>query len=165
MSGPALRCFALIAALVVGVTEPAPVRATVIGHDGYSAPVAAPISDPFRPPEHFAGPGNRGLEYATRRGQPVVASGAGRVAFAGRVAGRLVVSIDHPDGLRTTYSGFEHIHVGAGQWVPRGHHLGTAMGAFHFGVLAGFAYLDPTLLFGAGHQRARLVPIGRLRPR
>ena len=36
-------------------------------------------------------------------GRPVLAAGDGVVVFAGMVAGRPVVSIDHADGLRTTY--------------------------------------------------------------
>ena len=71
----------------------------------YSPPVVAPVIDPFRAPTGPYGPGNRGLEYATRAGAPVTAIGAGRVAFAGQVAGRLVVSVEHPDGLRSSVLG------------------------------------------------------------
>jgi murein DD-endopeptidase MepM/ murein hydrolase activator NlpD len=49
------------------------------------------------------GPGHRGVDLAAVAGAPVLAAGAGTVVFAGTVAGRGVVSVDHSGGLRTTY--------------------------------------------------------------
>lgn len=83
-------------------------------------PVDAPIADPFRAPSGPFGPGNRGIEYATAPGTPVRAIGDGVVAFAGQVAGRGVVSIDHPSGLRSTYTGLGDIFVRSGQSVAQG---------------------------------------------
>jgi murein DD-endopeptidase MepM/ murein hydrolase activator NlpD len=156
-----LRVLLASAVIVGAVSMPCSPAGAV--DDGYSPPVAAPIADPFRPPDRFGGPGNRGLEYRTRPGQAVTASGAGRVAFAGSVASRLVVAIDHPDGLRTTYSGLEDILVSKGQVVERGERIGSAGARFHFGVRAGSAYLDPSLLFEASHGHVRLVPVAWLR--
>ena len=48
-------------------------------------------------------PGHRGVDLVARAGQPVYAAGAGTVVFAGDLAGRPLVSIAHPGGLRTTY--------------------------------------------------------------
>src|SRR4029453_11398042 len=47
--------------------------------------------------------GHRGVDLAGVPGQPVYAAGAGTVVFAGELAGRTLVSIAHPGGLRTTY--------------------------------------------------------------
>lgn len=113
----------------------------------YEPPVSAPVVDAFRPPAHRYGSGNRGHEYDTGRGDTVRAAGRGRVGFAGSVAGRLVVSIDHPDGLRTTYTGLASIAVRRGDEVAGGATVGSAGGRLHFGVRAGRAYLDPAALF------------------
>nr|WP_233195506.1 M23 family metallopeptidase [Corynebacterium sp. 13CS0277] len=48
-------------------------------------------------------PGHRGVDLELAVGAPVFAAGEGTVAFAGVVAGKPVVSIDHGEGLRTTY--------------------------------------------------------------
>ena len=47
--------------------------------------------------------GHRGVDLATTSGQPVYAAAAGTVVFAGELAGRPLVSITHPGGLRTSY--------------------------------------------------------------
>jgi len=125
----------------------------------YSPPVSAPIGDYFRAPATLYGSGNRGLEYATQPGAAVRASGDGIVAFAGVVAGRLVVSIMHLDGLRTTYSGLTAIEVHVGLFVQRGQRVGRSGNRLHFGVLAGPGYLNPERLFQASAQPVRLVPV------
>lgn len=48
-------------------------------------------------------PGHRGVDLAGRPGQPVYAAGSATVVFAGLLAGRPVVSLAHPGGLRTSY--------------------------------------------------------------
>jgi hypothetical protein len=48
-------------------------------------------------------PGHRGVDLAAPPGAEVHATGAGTVTFAGLVAGRGVVSVTHPGGLRSTY--------------------------------------------------------------
>jgi murein DD-endopeptidase MepM/ murein hydrolase activator NlpD len=47
--------------------------------------------------------GHRGVDLAGESGQPVYAAAAGTVVFAGELAGRSLVSIAHPGGLRTSY--------------------------------------------------------------
>lgn len=165
--------FRLLSAVIALMAATAPLAVPIestaaapgVLDDGYQSPVVAPVADPFRLPNGRYGSGNRGIEYATRVGQPVVASGTGVVVFAGSVAGRLVVSIDHVDGLRTTYTRLSHVAVKRGESVRRGAPLGRAAVRFHFGVRAGHAYLDPAQLFSAGRRPARLVPIRRIRPR
>ncbi|MEV6275866.1 M23 family metallopeptidase [Nocardia sp. NPDC051832] len=69
-------------------------------------------------------PGHRGVDLAGTPGQPVLAAGDGIVVFAGEVAGKPVVSIDHPGGLRTTYEPVEAA-TAVGRRVTRGSPIGT----------------------------------------
>jgi murein DD-endopeptidase MepM/ murein hydrolase activator NlpD len=126
----------------------------------YTPPVDAVVTDPFRLPLGHYGPGNRGLEYRTVPGTPVRAIGDGIVVFAGLVAGRRVVSIDHPDGLRSSLVGLAVISVRAGRQVSRGEMVGSAGPTLHLGVRRNGRYLDPATLF-ARRGPARLVPIPR----
>jgi murein DD-endopeptidase MepM/ murein hydrolase activator NlpD len=127
----------------------------------YRPPTDAPVLDPFRPPPEPWLPGNRGIEYATPVGAAIGAIGPGIVAFAGPVAGRLVVTIDHPDGLRSSYVGLARIDVRRRQVVAAGEQVGVVVGPFHLGVRRGTTYLDPASLWGqpvrGGH--AVLVPV------
>lgn len=130
----------------------------------YHPPTDAPIVDPFRPPAHVGGAGNRGLEYATSPGTSIRASAAGQVSFAGEVAGSLHVTVSHRDGLRTSYSYLSRIDVVTGQFVVGGQLLGRSGTSFHFGVREGDRYLDPAGLLASEPRRSRLVPTGEGRP-
>lgn len=127
----------------------------------YRPPVARPVADPFRPPTNPYGPGNRGLEYATESGDVIRVIGPGIVAFAGWVAGRGVVSIEHPDGLRSSLTGLASISLRRGQLVDTGTLAGTAAGRVHLGVRRAGRYLDPATLFTDGWRphHAVLVPV------
>jgi murein DD-endopeptidase MepM/ murein hydrolase activator NlpD len=127
----------------------------------YAPPVSGPVVDPFRLPLGPYGPGNRGLEYTTVPGATARAIGAGSVTFAGQVAGRLVVTIEHPDGLRSSLVGLASVSVTRGQVVSARQPVGRAATRLHLGVRRGDVYLDPATLF-AQRAPARLVP---LRPR
>ena len=122
----------------------------------YLYPVDAEVVDAFRPPAHVGAPGNRGLEYDTEPGQPVGASAAGEVVFAGSVAHNRFVTVLHRDGLRTAYGYLGWIAVEEGDWVAPGQLLGTTSERFFFSVRAGDGYLDPALVLTAG--RVRLIP-------
>lgn len=124
----------------------------------YAPPVDRPVRDPFRMDAGPYGPGNRGLEYDTVGGDPVRAVAAGRVAFAGPVAGRLVVSVVHPDGRRSTLTGLRSILVRVGELVARGTPVGTAGPGLHLGLLEGRRYVDPAPFLTTTPQRAVLVP-------
>jgi murein DD-endopeptidase MepM/ murein hydrolase activator NlpD len=96
----------------------------------------------------------------------VRAAGDGVVAFAGMVAGRPVVSVDHADGLRTTYEPVTPV-VASGQAVRRGDPLGTLVpghegcpvaACLHWGLRRGGTYLDPLSLLRP--PRVRLLPLG-----
>jgi murein DD-endopeptidase MepM/ murein hydrolase activator NlpD len=115
-----------------------------------------------------AGPyaaGHRGVDLSAVVGQEVLAAAAGTVAFAGTVAGRGVVSVDHADGRRTTYEPVTP-SVRAGDPVAAGAVLGrvgTAPGhclptaCLHWGVRRGEEYEDPLRLLGAAP--VRLLPV------
>lgn len=125
----------------------------------YRPPVDAPVVDPFREPSGPYGPGNRGLEYATAPGGTARSIGSGVVVFAGQVAGRLVVSVSHPDGLRSALTGLGSVTVTTGTVVEQGTPLGTTLDRLHLGVRSDGRYLDPALLFDSGPpRRAVLVP-------
>lgn len=124
------------------------------------------VTRPFEAPASPYGPGHRGIDLAASPGVPVLAAGDGVVAFAGMVAGRPVVSIDHPGGLRTTYEPVDPA-VGAGQPVARGSPIGTVIAGhdgcpsaacLHWGLRRGETYLDPLLLLRPPH--VRLLPPG-----
>ena len=90
-------------------------------------PASSVVTRPFDPPPGPYAAGHRGVDLGGVPGSPVLAAGAGVVVFAGMVAGRPVVSIDHADGLRTTYEPVDP-SVAAGQVVARGSPIGTLAG-------------------------------------
>jgi len=150
-----LTCAAAVAATAAGTPT---ARAGPPEPPAYVAPVEAPVVDPFRPPAGPYGAGNRGLEYGTAPGTPVQAAADGSVTFAGTVAGTRHVTVLHADGLRTSYSFLEEVHVVVGQRVVQGHVVGTTTGHLHLGARRGDAYLDPASLFGPARPQVRLVP-------
>jgi hypothetical protein len=130
----------------------------------YEPPVDAPVSDPFRAPADRYASGNRGIEYATTGGAPVVAASDGIVSFAGVVARQLWVTISHPDGLRTTVGPLAEALVAAGQPVAQGDLLGRAAGPLLFTVRRGDDYIDPASVVAAA-PRVHLVADGAPPPR
>lgn len=124
---------------------------------GWIAPVDAVVVDPFRPPPHPYGPGNRGLEYQTTPGQVVVAVADGRVGFVGPVGGVFYVVVAHGVKLRSTYGPVEEIQVVSGQIVKAGTQIATAGAAMHLTARVGAQYYDPALLLAGGCLRPRLI--------
>lgn len=125
----------------------------------YDWPVAGDppeVLRPFDPPPRPWLPGHRGVDLSARDGAEVRAAGPGTVAFAGHVAGRPVVSIQHPGGLRTTYEPVTG-QVQVGDAVETGTLIGHLASAgahcpracLHWGLRTGDErYLDPLLLVG-----------------
>ena len=133
----------------------------------WTAPLAGPpwVARPFVAPPHAYGPGHRGVDLRGSPGAPVLAAGEGVVAFAGMVAGRPLLSIDHAGGLRTTYEPVDP-SVGAGHRVTRGSPIGTLLpghagcpvdACLHWGLRRGETYLDPMTLLRS--PRVRLLPM------
>ncbi|AYF75254.1 M23 family metallopeptidase [Nocardia yunnanensis] len=117
----------------------------------------------FDKPEHDWLPGHRGVDLAGGSGQSVLAAGDGVVVFAGTVAGKPVVSVDHPGGLRTTYEPVAAA-VPVGRRVIRGSPLGVlepghqpCSPCLHWGVRRDREYLDPLAL--VHHTPVRLKPL------
>ena len=113
-------------------------------------------------------PGHRGVDLEAAAGLPVLASAAGRVAFAGPVAGRGVVVVAHADGLHTTYEPVEPA-VRAGEAVGAGQPLGAVardgrhcapVSCLHWGARRGAGYVDPLSLLTAAAPPV-LLPLGR----
>jgi murein DD-endopeptidase MepM/ murein hydrolase activator NlpD len=116
----------------------------------------------FVAPDHKYGAGHRGVDLAARPGVPVLASAAGTVAFAGSVAGRWVVSLDH-GAWRTTYEPVAPgvtagQRVGLGQAIGRlsdgGHCAGRCL---HWGLRHGPDYFDPLVMLGRSTGPLRLL--------
>ncbi|MCC5878631.1 MAG: M23 family metallopeptidase [Idiomarina sp.] len=69
---------------------------------------------------------HRGLDFAGTEGDPVVATGAGIVTYAGRRGGYgNFIEIDHGTGIRTRYAHMQRIDVSVGDVVTRGQHIAT----------------------------------------
>ncbi|HIW91656.1 MAG TPA: M23 family metallopeptidase [Candidatus Corynebacterium avicola] len=109
-------------------------------------------------PEQNWLPGHRGVDLEARPGAMIRASGAGTVRFAGVVAGTPLVSIDHGDGLVTTYepvlSG-----VSQGETVSRGQVIGRLADA---ATLPETARRDPGLSWGARLDEGYIDPMSLL---
>jgi len=110
----------------------------------------------FEPPETTFGVGHRGVDLAGTFGSWVYAALPGRVTFAGVIAGRGVVVVDH-GATRTTYEPVAGLvdpgtTVAAGQVIGRlelsGSHCFPAA-CLHWGWIRGSAYLDPLRLVGS----------------
>lgn len=125
----------------------------------------------FDPPDSPYGAGHRGVDLAGSVGQVVHTALAGRVTYAGSIAGRGVVVVDH-GATRTTYEPVEAT-VPLGAAVARGDPIGTLQlggshclprACLHWGWIAadgleGETYLDPLRLVGFGP--VRLLPLWR----
>ncbi len=122
------------------------------------APVAPLVVErPFTAPSGTYSPGHRGVDLAAAPGTAVRAPAPGVVRVAGRVAGKDVVSIEHPHrilgstGWRTTYEGVRPT-VEVGERVDRGDRIGTIAGSgghafgLHWGLKLGRTYANPLLL-------------------
>ena len=145
--------------------QPASANARVKEAVPYRPPVDAPLTDTFRPPATSYGAGNRGVDFATEPGQPVLAAADGEVVFAGRVGHGLHVTVLHGDGLRTSYSFLADLRVRRGQRVRTGDEVGVAGESLHFGARAGEAYVDPLALLDASRPaRVWLVADDLRRP-
>jgi murein DD-endopeptidase MepM/ murein hydrolase activator NlpD len=158
----------LVAAVVLLAPAPAAAGPARSGTT-WTAPLPGEpeVTRPFEPLPHPYAAGHRGVDLRGSPGSTVLAAGDGVVVFAGMVAGRPVVSIDHAGGLRTTYEPVDP-SVGAGRQVARASPIGSLAAGhagcpveacLHWGLRRGEAYLDPMSLLEP--RRVRLLPRGR----
>ncbi|WP_136043836.1 MULTISPECIES: murein hydrolase activator EnvC family protein [unclassified Microbacterium] len=121
------------------------------------------VVEPFRAPAHEYGAGHRGVDLASSIDAPVTAPADGTVAVRGTVVDRPLLTIQHADGLVSTFEPLRTTldpgdAVSAGQeigFVDLGGH--SPAGALHLGVRRDGNYINPMLLFGSV-PRAVLLP-------
>jgi murein DD-endopeptidase MepM/ murein hydrolase activator NlpD len=120
----------------------------------------------FDPPDSPYGAGHRGVDLLGTVGQPVLTALPGTVSFAGPLAGRGVVVVDH-GATRTTYEPVTAT-LAVGTPVAAGTPIGTLelarshyfpQACLHWGWIEGQTYLDPLRLVGVGP--VRLLPLWR----
>jgi murein DD-endopeptidase MepM/ murein hydrolase activator NlpD len=118
----------------------------------------------FDPPSDPFGAGHRGVDLSGAVGQSVHSSLTGTVTYAGLLAGRGVIVVNH-GSTRTTYEPVAAA-VRVGEAVAQGDRIGTLelagshcfpSACLHWGWLRGDVYLNPLDL--VGHQRVRLLPL------
>ena len=114
--------------------------------------------------------GHRGVDLAGAPGQPVYAAAPGSVVFAGVLAGRPVIAIQHDGGLRTSYEPVAPTvrtgqRVGPGTGIGRlleGHPGCPVAACLHWGAYWGQAsraqYVDPLGLLAGTPVRLKPVP-------
>jgi murein DD-endopeptidase MepM/ murein hydrolase activator NlpD len=152
----------------VGSIAPPPGAGQPVAGAEYAWPLLPPpaVLTPFAAPDDPFGPGHRGVDLAGAVGQPVLAARGGTVVFAGPVAGLGVVSVQHDDGLRTTYEPVAPV-VRVGATVAAGDVLGTLTAGhrgcrttcLHWGVRRDrLDYVDPLVLLLPPHVRLLPVP-------
>jgi len=136
-------------------------------------PVDAPVVEPFVAPACSYCTGHRTVDFANTAvvNGTVVAPIAGRVSFAGEVAGRRFVSVRSGDHT-VTVGGLGSLVVSAGQAVAAGETVGrgTGLGPVTLSVRRDAGqpteeYLDPGQFLARRIGRARLVPTDGTRPR
>lgn len=106
--------------------------------------------------------GHRGVDLAAEPGATIVAAGEGVVSYVGVIAGTPIVSIEHPDGIKTTYQPV-HAVVARGDAVAEGQPIGRLAGTegLHWGALvAKDDYINPLSLLK--RPTIRLKPVGGL---
>lgn len=109
------------------------------------------VSRPWEAPADDYAAGHRGLDVPAAIGDAAVAVDDGTVTFAGSVAGRGVVTIDHGSGLRSTLDSVTPT-VTARDTVAQGDTVGrVAVGhcpasepCLHLGARLDDRYVDPT---------------------
>lgn len=174
VKGLAIGAGLVLAAAAGAVPRPAkppqPVPAEVAsvgamdGPVGYQAPLPLPLQvvRGFDPPVTKYGAGHLGVDLGVSAHAPIRSAGPGLVSFAGPVAGRGVVVVSHPDGVRTEYEPVrplvrrgDAVQAGTVIGLLSGRHPGCPITAcLHWGARRGDAYIDPLGL---------LAPLGPVR--
>lgn len=129
----------------------------------YSCPLSScQVVRAFSPGKHNWDAGHRGIDLAASFFMPVYAPQQGKVIYSGQLVNRKVLSISHPENIRTTYEPVLPL-VQKGEEVQRGQliavvvrkHCGMST-CLHWGAkTAPDNYLNPWLLLAK--KRVRLL--------
>lgn len=152
-----LRIVGTIVALTIFATICVLVDARPAVAATFTRPVPGPIVRAFNLEGGTYSAGHRGIDLAAAVGTPVRAAAAGRVTFAGDVAGTTYLSVVLGNGVETRYGPLGRLLVSAGARVeagdvlaevgrpvpPREPHLG-------FAVVVDGRYADPATYFDHG---------------
>lgn len=125
-----------------------------------------PVLRDFDPPPKPWLSGHRGVDLGTASdGAQVTSPAAGIVSFVGVVVDRPVITIDHGNGLRSSFEPVES-SLAAGSAVNAGQVIGTALpghcpatSCVHWGVRRGGDYVNP-LQFVMDLRPSILLPLG-----
>ena len=148
-----------------GAQSRAELRPTAREGAEHAVPLYGELIRPYDAPDDPFAPGHRGIDVAAPIGQAVRASARGVVSFAGSVAGNRTVTIDHGEGLLTSYSFLESATVSEGDTVSlgtvvgtvgRGHTNGDPKPHVHLSARRDGTYFDPLELY-VGSSYAELV--------
>jgi len=123
--GLALQCLAILSLAIGTLVVSSPASAGVLSFT-WIWPVDAPhrVIREFMAPATEYGPGHRGIDIAADTGAQVRAPAAGRVLFSGSVAGRGVLTIEHPNDVVSTIEPIE-ASVSVGDVVSSGDVVGV----------------------------------------
>lgn len=163
---PSRQCAVLLVLVAATLLPSAAVGA---GPPRYDWPVpAVPVRDFAAPPTPFAA-GHRGVDLPVTPDQPVHPMAPGLVVHAGAVAGATWVTVQHDDGVRTSYGPLRPLtHAALGSRVDPDGAIGAAVGRahgtaglLHVGARRGDRYVDPAGLVVAPRRVATLVGPGR----
>ncbi len=142
-----------------GDARAAPGAGPVVG-TSWSSPVPGEpvVTRPFEAPAETWAAGHRGVDLTAWVDAAVLAPADGVVTFAGTVVDRDVLTITHPDGLRSSLEPVTTT-VAVGTRVGRGAVVGAVQDVpthctpgvcLHWGVRDGATYLDPMHLLTGG---------------
>lgn len=157
---------ALVLVVVLGAGPPAS------GVPGWAWPLSprpAVVGD-WAPPEQRWGRGHRGVDLDAAAGAAVRSPADGTVSFVGFVVDRPVLTLDHGNGLRSSFEPVESALV-RGERVRRGEIVGVLRGrghcgataCLHWGVRRDRDYVNPLQFVGALEPSVLLPVPGRLR--
>jgi murein DD-endopeptidase MepM/ murein hydrolase activator NlpD len=161
-SGAAIAVFVALVLYTSGATA---VAADTADTPRWQWPLAGTreVVEPFRAPAHEYGAGHRGVDLASSIDALVTAPADGTVTFRGTVVDRALLTIEHADGLVSTFEPLRTT-LDPGDIVSVGQEIGfvdvgghTPAGALHLGVRREGTYINPMLLFGE-LPRAILLP-------
>jgi murein DD-endopeptidase MepM/ murein hydrolase activator NlpD len=111
------------------------------------------LARPYVAPAGPYGAGHRGIDLRAPLGASVLAPADGVVHFAGFVVDRPVLSLEHADGVLSSFEPVQTTLV-AGDRVTRGQLIGTllpghcASPCLHLGVRVDGQYVNPLLFLG-----------------